>query len=90
MLAVAHTNSVFFPKLIIRVPHNGLFDAEMKTLETIENAQVEFFFILIIRVPHDIIRVETLPENEIIVYMNICSTHLKLKQSLIYVTLKEF
>ena len=63
----------------------------MKTFETIEHAQVEFF-ILIIRVPHDIIDqgyLNTL-ENEIIVYMNICSTHLKLKQCLTYVTLKEF
>ena len=33
------------------VPHNGLFDAQMRTLETIEHAQIEFF-ILIIRVPH--------------------------------------
>ena len=31
-----------------------LFDGQMKTLETIEHAQVEFF-ILIIRVAHDII-----------------------------------
>ena len=52
----------------------------MKTLETIEHAQVAFI-ILIIKVPHDIIDkgyLNTL-ENEIIVYMNICSTHLKLK-----------
>ena len=41
----------FFPKLIIKVPHNGSFDAKMKTLETFEDAQTEFF-ILIIRVPH--------------------------------------
>ena len=40
-----------FPKLIIRVPHNGLFDTYKKTLETIEHAQIEFF-ILIIRVSH--------------------------------------
>ena len=52
----------------------------MKTLETTEHAQVEFF-ILIIRVPHDIIDQGYLKtfENEIIVYVNICSTHLKLK-----------
>ena len=50
MLAVACTNE-FFHKLIIRVPHNGLFDASMKTLETIDRAQIEFF-VLIIRVPH--------------------------------------
>ena len=37
--------------LIIRVPHKGLFDAQMKTIETIEHVQIEFF-ILIIRVPH--------------------------------------
>ena len=41
----------FFPKLIIRVPHNGSFDAQIKTLETIEQAKIEFF-ILIVRVPH--------------------------------------
>ena len=41
----------FFPKLIISVLHNDLFDASMKTLETIEHAQIEFF-ILIIRAPH--------------------------------------
>ena len=41
----------FFPKLIIKVPHNGSFDAEMKTPETIEHAKIEFF-ILIIKVPH--------------------------------------
>ena len=52
----------------------------MKTLENVEQAQVEFF-ILIIRVPHDIIDWGYLKtfENEIIVYMNICRTHLKLK-----------
>ena len=49
-----HTQIEFFLKLIIRVLHNGLFDAWMKTLETIEHAQIKFF-ILIIRVPHDII-----------------------------------
>ena len=37
--------------LIIRLPHKGSFDAQMKTLETIEHAQIELF-ILIIRVPH--------------------------------------
>ena len=44
----------------------------MKTLETIEHVQVEFF-ILIISVPHDIIDKGYLNtfENEIIVYMNI-------------------
>ena len=35
----------------MKTPHNGLFDAEMKTLETIEHAQIELF-ILIIRLPH--------------------------------------
>ena len=30
---------------------NGLFDASMKTLETIEHAEIKFF-ILIISVPH--------------------------------------
>ena len=39
----------FFPKLIIKVPHNGSFDAQIKTLETIEPVQIEYF-ILIIRV----------------------------------------
>ena len=38
-------------KLIIRVPHNGFFDASVKTLEAIEHIQIDFF-ILIIRVPH--------------------------------------
>ena len=41
----------FFSKLIIKVSHNGSFDAKMKTLETIEHAQIECF-ILIIRVPY--------------------------------------
>ena len=41
----------FFPKLIISVLHNDLFDTSMKTLETIKHAQIEFF-ILIIRAPH--------------------------------------
>ena len=47
-----HTQIEFFPKLIIRVRHNGSIDALMKTLETIEHAQIDFF-ILIIRIPHD-------------------------------------
>ena len=57
----------------------------MKTLETIAHAQIEFF-IFIIRVPHvssiDIYAraIDTLWENEIIVYMNICSTHFKLNK----------
>ena len=57
----------------------------MKTLETIEHVQIEFF-ILIIRVRHVslidiwIKAVQTLWENEILVYINICSTHLKLKK----------
>ena len=41
----------FFPKLSIMVPDNDLFDAQMKTLETIEHAQIEVL-ILIIGVPH--------------------------------------
>ena len=45
----------------------------MKTLENIEHVQTEIF-ILIIGILH------SLWENEIIVYMNICSTHLKLKE----------
>ena len=59
----------------------------MKTLKSIEHAQIEFF-ILIIRVSHVssihiIIRaIWTLWETEIIVYMKICSTHLKLKKRL--------
>ena len=39
---------------MIRVSHNGLFDVQMKILEIIDHAQVEFF-ILIIKVPYDII-----------------------------------
>ena len=44
-------HKLFFPKLIIKVPHNGLFDAKIKTLEAIKHAEMELF-ILIIRVPH--------------------------------------
>ena len=40
----------FFPKLIIKVSHNGSFDALIKILETTEHAQIELF-ILIISVP---------------------------------------
>ena len=39
-------------KLIIRVPNNGSFDAQIKILETIENVQIELYFILTIAVPH--------------------------------------
>ena len=46
-----HVQIEFFPKLIVKVPHNGSFDAQMKTPETIEHAQTELF-ILIIRIPH--------------------------------------
>ena len=46
-----HAQIKFFPKLTIRVPHNGLFDAQMKILETIEHAQIEFFIMIIIA-PH--------------------------------------
>ena len=46
-----HPQIEFFPMLIIRVPHNGLFDAQIKTRETIEHAQIEFF-IFIIRILH--------------------------------------
>ena len=31
--------------LIIRVPHDGLFDASIKTFETTEYSQMEFFYI---------------------------------------------
>ena len=39
-------------KLIISVPHNGSFEAQIKTLVTTEHAKIEVFFILTIRVPH--------------------------------------
>ena len=50
-MLVVHAQIEFFPKLVIRVPHNGLFNAQMKTLETIVHAEFEFF-ISILRVPH--------------------------------------
>ena len=56
----------------------------MKTLGAIKHAQIELF-ILITRLPHAslidvyIRAVSTLWENETIVYMKICNTHLKLK-----------
>ena len=39
-------------KVIIRAPNNDSFDAQIKTLETIENVQIELYFILTIGVPH--------------------------------------
>ena len=60
----------------------------MKALETIEHAQIEFF-ILEIELAQLIYRLglfKTLWENEIKVYMNICSTHLKLKKCLTYIS----
>ena len=39
-------------KLIIRAPNNDSFDAQIKTLENIENVQIELYFILTIGVPH--------------------------------------
>ena len=39
-------------KVIIRAPNNDSFDAQIKTLETIENVKIELYFILTIGVPH--------------------------------------
>ena len=53
------------------VPDNDLFDAQMKTLETIEHAQIEVL-ILIIGVPH----VSSCELSKLIIYMNII-VHIK-------------
>ena len=59
---------------------------KLKPLKVIEHVKIEFF-ILIIRVLHvssidvQTRAIQTLSENEIIVYMKICSTHFKIKMS---------
>ena len=67
--------------MIIRIPHNGLFDAKMKTLKSFELEQTEFFKLGLFKLFEKI---------QIIVYMSICSTHLKLKKILTYVSLTGF
>ena len=67
----------FLPKSIITVPHSGSSDPQIKSLATTEHAQLRGFFqILTIRVPHGS---SFLLEKEIIIYLKISGTHLKLK-----------